>query len=192
MSMIKWLQVSFWLGKYRLIRLVRTNQSFASKCKQILKNTTPLIKHQSIFLGLFKSVISAGFLACVTVTGVHAKNNCVPRLVTELFFYGGEVETGIYLDLQKIGELPKHVAENPRIRDFLSGYKNSTFVPLIVVGAKAPSSNYHLQMITQENGVPKILWMQRRFSDTGLMALGHPMWLGLWNSQCTEPIMTVN
>ena len=190
--MITELQVSFWLGKYPLIRLVRTNQSFASKCKQIRKNATPLIKHQSIFLGLFKSVILAGVLAYVTVTGVHAKDDCVPRLVTELFFFNGEVQTGIYIGLQKIGELPKHVAENPRIRDFLSGYKDSTFVPLIVVGEKAPSSNYHLQMITQENGVPKILWVQRRFSDTGLMALGHPMWLGLWNSQCTEPIMTVN
>jgi hypothetical protein len=151
-----------------------------------------LIKHQSIFLGLFKSVISAGFLACVTVTGVHAKNNCVPRLVTELFFYGGEVETGVYLGLEKIGELPMHVAENPRIRNFLSGHKDSTFVPLIVVGEKAPSSNYHLQMIPQDNGATKILWVKRRFSDAGLMALGHPMWLGLWNSQCTETLMSVN
>ena len=128
----------------------------------------------------------------MTYTEVNAKVDCVPRLVTELFFFNGEVETGIYLGLEKIGELPKHVAENPRIRNFLSGYKDSTFVPLIVVGAKAPSSNYHLQMIFQDNGATKIMWVQRRFSDTGLMALGHPMWLGLSNSQCTETLMSIN
>jgi len=113
-------------------------------------------------------------------------------LLTELYFYNGEVESGIYLGLQKIGELPKHVAENPRIRNFLYGYKDSTYVPLIVVGGKAPSSNYHLQMIPQDNGATTILWVQRRFSDTGRMALGYPMWLGLWNSQCTETLMSIN
>lgn len=136
--------------------------------------------------------MSAGVLACVPYTEVHAEDDCVPKLVTELFFFNGEVQPGIYLGLQKIGDLPKQVAENPRIRNFLSEYEDSTFVPLIVVGGKAPSSNYHLQMMPQANGVTKILWVRRRFSDTGLMALGHPMWLGLWNSQCSETIMTVN
>ena len=135
--------------------------------------------------------MSAGLLACAAFTEVHAEDACIPKLVTELFFSDGDVLPGVYLGNQKIGELTRQVAENPRIRSFLSGRKDSNFVPLIVVGEKASSSSYHLQMMPQENGVAKILWVQRLFSDDGLMVLGHPMWLGLWDSQCAETVMAV-
>ena len=133
-----------------------------------------------------------GLLACVPFTEVHAEDTCLPKLVTELFFSDGEVPQGIYLGLQMIDALPKYVTENPRIRIFLSGNKDSTLMPLIVVGRQAPSSNYNLQIMPQENGVRKIVWVQRSFSDTGLMVLGYPMWLGLWKPQCEETIMIVN
>jgi len=135
--------------------------------------------------------VSAGLLACVVSTEVHAEDACIPKLVTELFFSDGDVPPGVYLSSQMIGELPRHVAENPRITSFLSKNEYSTFLPLIVVGRKAPSSNYHLQMMPQENGVTKILWVQRLFSDIGLMVLGHPMWLGLWPSKCAETVMAI-
>jgi len=191
MSMNKWIQGSFWLGKCRSIGAARTSQSFVSKCKQIRKTTTPLTKRRSISLGLFKSIVSAGLLACVVSTEVHAEDACIPKLVTELFFFGEDVLPGVYLGLHMIGDLPKHVAESPRIRSFLYGYTDFTSVPLIVVGGKAPSSNYRLQMMPQENGVNNIVWVQRSFSDLGMMALGHPMWLGLWPSKCAETAMTV-
>jgi len=101
------------------------------------------------------------------------------------------VQPGIYLGNQKIGELARQVAENPRIKSFLSGQKDSNFVPLIVVGIEASSSNYSLQMVHQEHGIGETIWVQRRSSDIGLMVLGHPMWLGLWPSECTETAMTV-
>lgn len=124
-------------------------------------------------------------------TEIHAEDACVPKLVTELFFSNGEAQPGIYLGNQKIGELPRKVAENPRIRSFLSGHKDSNFVPLIVVGSEASSSNYSLQMVHQENEVRKIIWVQRRSSDIGLMVLGHPMWLGLSQPQCADFLMAV-
>jgi hypothetical protein len=122
---------------------------------------------------------------------VHAEDACIPKLVTELFFSDGDVLPGVYLGPHMIDDLPKHVAENPRIRNFLSGYEDSDFVPLIVVGSGASSSNYGLQMVHQENEVRKMIWVQRRSSDIGLMVLGHPMWLGLWPSKCAETAMTV-
>jgi len=135
--------------------------------------------------------VSATLLACVAFTEVHAEDACVPKLVTELFFSDGDVPPGVYLNSQMIGELPRQVAESPRIKSFLSWTKDSTFTPLIVVGEKAPSSNYNLQMMPQESGVNQIVWVQRSFSDIGLAALGHPMWLGLWPSKCSEILMTV-
>jgi hypothetical protein len=127
----------------------------------------------------------------VAFTEVQADDACIPKLVTELFFSNGEVLPGAYLGLQMIGDLPKHVAENPRIKSFLSLNKNSTFIPLIIVGGKAPSSNYSLQMMPQEHGVGETIWVQRRSSNIGLMVLGHPMWLGLWPLKCAETTMTV-
>lgn len=124
-------------------------------------------------------------------TEVHAEDACIPKLVTELFFSDGDVPPGVYLSSKMIGELPRHVAENPRIRSFLSGHKDSNFVPLIVVGSEASSSNYSLQMVHQENEVRKMIWVQRRSSDIGLMVLGHPLWLGLWPSKCAETSMAV-
>jgi hypothetical protein len=150
-----------------------------------------LTKHQSISLGLFKPFVLAGLLACVAFTEVRAEDACIPKLVTELFFSNGEVQPGIYLGNQKIGELARQVAENPRIKSFLSGQKDSNFVPLIVVGIEASSSNYSLQMVRQEHGVGETIWVQRRSSDIGLMVLGHPMWLGLWPLKCAETTMTV-
>jgi hypothetical protein len=135
--------------------------------------------------------VPAGLLACVAFTEVHAEDACIPKLVTELFFSDGDVLPGVYLGPHMIDDLPKHVAENPRIRNLLSGYKDFTFVPLIVVGSEASSSNYSLQMVHQEHGVGEIAWVQRRSSDIGLMVLGHPMWLGLWPSMCAETAMTV-
>jgi hypothetical protein len=135
--------------------------------------------------------VSAGLLACLPFTEIHAEDACVPMLVSELFFSDGDVLPGVYLNSQMIGELPRHVAENPRIRSVFSGSKDSNFVPLIVVGSKASSSNYSLQVVHQENGVGEITWVQRRSSDIGLMVLGHPMWLGLWPSKCAETAMTV-
>jgi hypothetical protein len=133
----------------------------------------------------------AGLLACVTLTEVHAEDVCIPKLVTELFFSDSDVLPGVYLGNQQSGELARQVAENPRIKSFLSGQKDSNFVPLIVVGSEASSSNYSLQMVHQEHGVGEITWVQRRSSDIGLMVLGHPMWLGLWPSKCAETAMTV-
>lgn len=124
-------------------------------------------------------------------TEIHAEDACVPKLVTELFFFGEDVLPGVYLGVHMVGDLPKHVAESPRIRSFLSRYEDFTFVPLIVVGGKAPSSNYNLEMLPQENGVNQIVWVQRSFSDIGLAALGHPMWLGLWPPKCAEISMAV-
>jgi hypothetical protein len=130
-------------------------------------------------------------LACLPFTEAHAEDVCVPKLVTKLFFSNGEVQPGIYLGIQKISNLPKQVTENPIIESFLSGQKDSNFVPLIVVGSEASSSNYSLQMVHQEHGVGEITWVQRRSSDIGLMVLGHPMWLGVWPSKCGETAMTV-
>ena len=124
-------------------------------------------------------------------TEVHAEDACIPKLVTELFFFSEDVLPGVYLGRHMIGDLPKHVAESPRIRSFLYGYTDFTSVPLIVVGSEASSSNYSLQMVHQENGVNQIVWVQRSFSDIGLAVLGHPMWLGLWPSKCAETAMTV-
>jgi hypothetical protein len=133
----------------------------------------------------------AGLLACLPFTEIHAEDACVPMLVSELFFSDGDVLPGVYLNSQMIGDLPKHVAENPRIKSFLSLNKNSTFIPLIIIGGKAPSSNYSLQMMPQENGVSQIVWVQRSSSDIGLMVLGHPMWLGLSQPRCADFLMAV-
>jgi len=127
----------------------------------------------------------------VAFTEVHAEGACVPTFVTELFFSDGEVQSGIYLGLQKISALPKQVTENPRISGFLLSHKDSTFLPLIVVGSEAPSSNFSLQIVPQEDGVSQIVWVQRSSSDIGLMVLGHPMWLGFWQPQCAEISMAV-
>jgi hypothetical protein len=135
--------------------------------------------------------MSVGLLACLPFGEVHADGACVPTFVTELFFSNGEVQPGIYLGIQKISDLPKQVTENTRISGFLSGFTDSTFLPLIVIGSEASSSNYRLQLLLQENGDSKIVWVQRKSSDIGLMVLGHPIWLGLWQPQCAEIVMTL-
>ena len=136
--------------------------------------------------------MSAGLLALVTLTEVHAEDTCLPSLEMVLFFPDGDVPPGAYLGLQRIGDLPKVVTENPRIRNFISGNKDSTLMPLIVVGRQAPSSNYSLQLMPEDKKVGHLEWVQHRFSEVGLMIVGQPMWLGYLQSQCAKIKMTVN
>ena len=136
--------------------------------------------------------MSAGLLAFVTLTEVHAEDTCLPSLAMEFFFSDGDVPSGAYLGLKRIGDLPNHVTENPRIRNFISGYKDSTLMPLIVVGRQAPSSNYSLQLMPEGKRVGHFEWVQHRFSEVGLMIIGQPMWLGYLQSQCANIKMTVN
>lgn len=110
----------------------------------------------------------------------------------EFFFSDGDVPPGAYLGLKRIGDLPNHVIENPRIRNFISGYKDSTLMPLIVVGRQAPSSNYSLQLMPEGKRVGHFEWVQHLFSEVGLMIIGQPMWLGYLQSQCAKIKMTVN
>jgi hypothetical protein len=136
--------------------------------------------------------VSVGLLTLVTLTEVHAEDTCLPSLAMEFFFSDGDVPAGVYLGLQRIGDLPNHVTVNPRIRSFISGHNDSTLMPLIVVGRLAPSSNYSLQLMPEDKKVGHLEWVQHRFSEVGLMIVGQPMWLGYLQSQCATIKMTVN
>jgi hypothetical protein len=136
--------------------------------------------------------VSAGISALLTSTEVRAEEDCWPSFAMEFFFSDADAQPGVYLDLQRIGDLPKQVTENPTIRKFISQYKDPSLMPLIIVGKQAPSSNYSLQLMPKDKSGGHLEWLQHRFSEVGLMIIGQPMWLGYLQSQCAKIKMTVN